>query len=327
MFRGIAAVGFCRTFATAAENNAPKLRKKVLTPFNVFIGENLKGTKGPVIERMKSLAESWKGMDENAKTVYKNKAQEMNGVEVMIEVQPRSTMVSQEKKPMTSYAFFTKSKFANVAGANAVERMKALGQQWKTLTEEEKAEWGRQAVEASQAPGRVKRVRVAAKRAVLPINLFIKTKIAEGALKDLKGQERMKQLRAAWTELSEEGRQPWKEEAEKQTKKAQNESKPVPLAASGRHRFISSMWSQVSGDIGVRSKQLAALWKELPVTEKERWCKLAQKEKEVPKKAKHETKKPPSAFNEFIREQYPTAKGDSSQEKNGVDGGDLAGND
>jgi len=116
---------------------------KKLSGYNIFMKEKmaeLKAQQVPAAERMGKVSVLWKALYEEQKAEWKAKASQVAPVSVTV----KATEKANGPKKLSGYQLYVKETMPIVkvkAEIPAKERMAEIGKMWKTLSEEQKAEW------------------------------------------------------------------------------------------------------------------------------------------------------------------------------------------
>jgi len=128
-------------------SNIPNQKKKKLNGYNLYMKERmsvLKETVGDSNKRMSQISEEWNALSDETKEEWKTKANTLSDKSDSA----TDTVKKQSKRPKWSgYQLFVSEKMNSVKELKSKERMSAIGKLWKSLTEEQKAEYKTKATE------------------------------------------------------------------------------------------------------------------------------------------------------------------------------------
>jgi len=137
--------GFFDAPTQVAPVSTTATKTKKLSGYNVFMKEKmaeLKAQNVPASERMGKVSVLWKALSDQQKAEWKNKADGLT-VTVPVTVNTTPSQPSAPKK-LSGYQLYVKETMPVVkakAEIPATERMAEIGKMWKTLSEQQKAEW------------------------------------------------------------------------------------------------------------------------------------------------------------------------------------------
>jgi len=129
--------------ATVITTVGTTTKTKKLSGYNIFMKEKmaeLKAQQVPSAERMGKVSVLWKALSEEEKAEWKVKANQIAPVSVTV----KATEKTAGPKKLSGYQLYVKETMPIVkvkVEIPAKERMAEIGKMWKSLSEEQKAEW------------------------------------------------------------------------------------------------------------------------------------------------------------------------------------------
>ena len=117
--------------------SAVQRKKKRLNGYNLFMRERMSVLKDSVTDsnkRMSQISDEWKQLSEEQKTEWKDKATAITEAPVKLQIKDKT-----KTQKWSGYQIFVSEQMSKLTDIKPKERMKTIGDQWKALSDDQKA--------------------------------------------------------------------------------------------------------------------------------------------------------------------------------------------
>lgn len=255
--------------------------KKPKRAFNFFIMEMKEKDKSTanITELTKKYSKKWSSMSDSDKRKYENMAEEdKKRYEEHLEMVRRNILDKPTKEGATAYRLFLESELKNAAenDEDQAQAKKDASAKWKDMTKEQRKEWTLKKKEHDQWYEELKK----STGVVNAYSLFLKDMVAEKGM-DFKGAAE------AWNKAKDSVKSKYQEYADQanEERKKQRDTYEIafgvkPRRPLGAYKFFM-MEAAKEGKFGGKNpiSEGPKLWKKLNDDDKEKYQRMAMKEK------------------------------------------------